>query len=46
MESKHLIEKHLDCLRLVNRRMKIEENYQIALAIFTIFVAIIVVFIL
>lgn len=46
MESKRLIEKHLDYVRLVDRRMKIEENYQIALAIFTIVVAIIVVFIL
>lgn len=46
MNEKHLIKKHIKNMNLMNRRLSVENNYQTFLILFTIALAIYVVFFL
>ena len=46
MNEKHLIKKHIKNINLMNRRLSVEDNYQRFLILFTIALAIYVVFFL
>jgi len=46
MNEKHLIKRHIKNMNLMNRRVRIENNYETFLILFTIALAIYVVFFL